>query len=79
MHPRQPGSPAPLARASGTFFLGTSTLDWEWVGTVGRAEERAKKGGQTRVGGGGQCVFRAGGYLMSLSPFYLVASVHCDG
>ena len=45
----------------------------------GCAEERGKRGGQTRVGGGGQCVFRAGGYLMCLSPVYLVASVHCDG
>jgi hypothetical protein len=75
--PHHPGSPPPLARASGTFW--TSMLDWEWVGTVGHAKERGKRGGQTRVGGGGQCVLRPGGCLMSLSPFYLVASVHCDG
>ena len=77
--PPPPWFTTPPCTSIGHLFLGISTLDWEWVGTVGRAEERAKRGGQTRVGGGGQCVFRAGGYLMSLSPFYLVASVHCDG
>ena len=49
MHPHRPDSPPPLARALGTFFPG---LDRERVGAVGRAEDRGKRGGQTRVEGG---------------------------
>ena len=53
IRPHRPDSPPPLARALGTFF---PALDWEWVGALGRAEERGKRGDQTRVEGGGHCV-----------------------